>query len=272
MMRKRERDNWIFSSELRDSIALEDEEKKLYALTPLGTKAKRVLFCGIVMSKQSDDKMTRVTVSDSLGLFYVSAFAGGFNPEEQKMLDSLETEDKIMLSGKINPFKTNEGSYIFSIRPEIVSKIETNEMDYWTIMTSYSTKKKIFAIREIMKIEDPDINKMVQMGYTNYEAECALAAIKNFKDYDFQKLMDGIETAVVSSKAEAKVPEARDMILKYIKENDSDGKGCKYEDIVVAARNMNVDQSTVDEVLNTLGSLGEIFEVSLKRYRGVEDE
>ncbi len=154
MMKKRERDNWLFSAELRDSIALEDNEKKLYTLTPLGTKVKRILFCGTVVSKQSDDKMTRLTVSDPFGVFYVSAFVGGFNPEEQKMLEPLEPEDKIMISGRINPFRTNEGNYLFTIRPEITSKIESTEIDYWSIMTSYITKKKIYAVKEALKMRN----------------------------------------------------------------------------------------------------------------------
>ncbi|HII83195.1 MAG TPA: hypothetical protein HA269_08055, partial [Ferroplasma sp.] len=57
-------------------------------------------------------------------------------------------------------------------------------------------------------------------------------------------------------------------VLDYIKSNDS-GPGCKYDDIVISCSNAGIPRERVDEILNSLGSSGEIYEVSLKRYKAL---
>ncbi|BAB60352.1 hypothetical protein [Thermoplasma volcanium GSS1] len=271
MMNKREQDYWIFSVELRESKVSEENGKSI-VITPLGLSAKRILIAGTVSSKQSDDRMARISLADPIGSFYVTAFSGGFNPEEKAMVDSLEVDDKAMVMGKINPYRTSEGVYLFSIRPELVSKTGEDALRLWTLKAYYFAKRRIYAIREAQKLQDPKADELISLGYSRVEAEAAISSIKNFPGYDYQRILEAIETAIYSVSTPTQLPEVRSKILNYIKENDTDGKGCKYEDIVIAAKNMGIDQSTTDEILNTLGSSGEIFEISLKRYKAVEPE
>ena len=270
MMHKRDQDYWIFSAELRDSKVINDSSDKPMILTPLGIAVKRILCTGNVTSKQGDDRMTRITIADPVGNFYVVGFSNGFNPEEKSMLDGLNVDDRVMVIGKISTYRNSGGNYLFSIRPELVSKIDEEASRFWILKAYYFAKRRYFAIREAQKSEDSSIEALKESGYTAVEAESALNAIKNFRDYDYQKLFEVIEPAMTSFGSSGQLPEIRSFMLDYIKNNDLDGKGCRYEDIVVAAKNQGIDQSTVDEILNSLGSMGEIFEVSLKRYKFVD--
>ncbi|CAC11532.1 hypothetical protein [Thermoplasma acidophilum] len=270
MMHKRDQDYWIFSAELRDAKVKDDQSSKPQIVTPLGISIKRILCTGTVTSKQGDDRMTRITVADPVGNFYVIGFSNGFNPEEKAMLDKVSVDDRIMVIGKISSYRNTEGNYLFSIRPELVSKIDDEAMKFWSLKAYYFAKRRYYAIREAQKSENPAAEILKESGYTMVEAEAAMNAINNFPNYDYQKLFELIEPAMSSIGSSGAIAEARSMILDYIKNNDLDGKGCRYEDIVVAAKNAGIDQSTVDEILNSLGSLGEIFEVSLKRYKFVD--
>ncbi|KAA8922470.1 hypothetical protein [Thermoplasma sp.] len=270
MIHKRDQDYWIFSAELRDAKVMDDTAGKPAAITPLGINIKRILCTGTVTSKQGDDRMTRITVADPVGNFYVVGFSNGFNPEEKSMLDGVGVDDRILVIGKVSSYRNSEGNYLFSIRPELVSKIDEEAIKFWGLKAYYFAKRRYFAIREAQKSEDPSADMLKESGYTQVEAESAINAIRNFPNYDYQKLFEVIEPAMSSMGSSSQLPEVRSIILDYIKNNDLDGKGCRYEDIVVAAKNAGIDQSTVDEILNSLGSLGEIFEVSLKRYKFVD--
>ena len=262
---------WIFSKELKDTTFIEEkseeERGKPYIVTPLGTRAKRVLISGTVTSRNSEENLTKVTVSDDVGSFYVSAFANDFNIEQKAMLDSLETNDIVTIMGRINPFMTEDGVFYFNINPELVIKSDETARSFWSIRAAHIAKRKMYAIREANKSESPDQENLAKLGYTEEEAECAIRSRGHYKDYDYQKFEEAISGIAGSAQVSQEVIAAKDMILGYIKNNDSDGKGCRYEDIIIAASNQGIEQTNVDEVLNTLGSEGEIYEVSLKRYK-----
>lgn len=262
---------WIFSKELKDTTFIEEkseeERGKPFIVTPLGTRAKRVLISGVVTSRNSEENLTKVTISDDVGSFYISAFSNDFNIEQKAMLDSVETNDIVTIMGRINPFVTNEGVYYYNINPEIVVKSDETARSFWSIRAAHIAKRKLYAIREALKSESQDMENLLKLGYTEEEAECAIRAKGHYKDYDYQKFEEVISGISGSAQVKQEVVASKDLILGYIKNNDTDGKGCRYEDIIIAASNQGIDQSNVDEALNVLGSEGEIYEVSLKRYK-----
>ena len=71
------------------------------------------------------------------------------------------------------------------------------------------------------------------------------------------------------SQEDSRNAELKDIILAAIRKNDNDGKGCRYEDILSATLRDGIERVQVDEILNTLGSEGEIYEVSLKRFKAI---
>ncbi|MCL5665440.1 MAG: hypothetical protein M1315_01205 [Candidatus Thermoplasmatota archaeon] len=270
MQRKRETARWIFSKELKDTTVVEETkegEGRPYIITPLGTRIKRILLCGSVTSRNVEENMTRLTVADPTGSFYLSIFQSEYTPEVKASADTLENNSMVLVYGRINPFKTNEGALYFSVNPEMIIRADSGALNYWSIRTAHLTRRKIYAIREAKKNGAGDIENLVKLGYSRDEAESAINSLKHYGNYNVEAFLEALSMAEKSLVSGGKNAEVRDYILGIIAENSSDGKGCRYEDIVEAASKKDIDQSTVDEVLNILGSDGEIFEVSLKRYK-----
>lgn len=272
--KKREPAKWIFAKELKDCTIIEEkdpEEKgKPYVITPLGTRAKRVLLTGTVTSKNSEENLTKVAIADATGTFYVNAFANDFNIEQKNALDGLETETQVTIMGRINPFRTDDGVYYFNINPEMVSSSDTVASDFWNLRAAYVAKRKLYAIREAMKSDTANLESLTKLGYSQDEATDALRAKESYREYDFQAFQEVVQGVMDSLiKPAPQSTETKTFVLSYIRENDTDGKGCRYDDIVIAASNRSVEQTEVDEILNELGSEGEIYEVSLKRYKAL---
>ncbi|WP_337860014.1 hypothetical protein [Ferroplasma sp.] len=288
---KRENSYWVFSRELKDSNRLEGEEKRPYVITPLGTKLKRILVAGIITYKSSDDRMVKITVADYIGSFYMVAFKTGFSSEMAEDLDKFNVNDLVMVMGKVSSFKTDEGIFYFSVNPELIKSISETERYFWGIRSSYVAKRKILGIMEAMKDEASTEETLANLGYSKEEAEDAIRAREFYSDYNFTSFLDAISAINFESPTmpentpdnNLEAPESKEnaenapsvpafnvdaFILEYINSNDM-GPGCKYDDIVIASSNKGIPREKVDETLNSLGSNGDIYEVSLKRYKAL---
>ncbi|SMD30926.1 hypothetical protein [Picrophilus oshimae] len=263
---KRERSYWIFSKELKDSNIIDENDDK-YIITPLGSRLRRLFIAGSVTYKNSDDKMIKATVSDGLGSFYLTSFKNDYHEEVNDVLNSIGTGDLLSVMGKISYFKNNEDIFYFSIVPELVSVISDNERRFWSYRTLYISRRKLMAIREAFK-DDVTSETLTGLGYSIDEAESAIRAKKYYNNYDFNGYLQMISSINFENGIQQESQNYYDIILDYIKNND-DGTGCRYDDIVIAARNAKISQDKVDEILNYLGSQGDIYEVSLKRYKAL---
>ncbi len=292
---KRENAHWLFSRELKDSTKLEGEEKRPYVITPLGTKVKRILFTGVITYKTSDDRMVKMTVADYIGSFYLTSFKTGFSSEMAEEMDKFNVNDIVIVMGKVSSFKTDDGIFYFSINPELIKTIGEIERYFWGVRASYVAKRKLLAITEAMKDDIVSIETLIKLGHSQDEAEDAIRARENYHDYDFTSYMNAISSinfdspVMVENRQSPDIenPESfesqgnssepqnagasqtlniEEFVLSYIKNNDS-GPGCKYDDIIISSSNAGISREKVDEILNSLGSRGEIYEVSLKRYK-----
>ncbi len=281
IVQKRERSYWIFSRELKDSNVLEGEEKRPYIITPLGTKIKRILIAGKITYKNDDEKLIKLTVADYIGSFYITAFKTGFSSEMAEVANKFGVNDTVAIMGKISSFKTDDGIFYFSINPEMINKISEKERFFWGIRTLYISRRKLYAIREAKKDENASMEMLSKLGYTDEEAEDAIRSVDKYHDYDFESYNNAISSInyespvpiagnenVQKNEQSKLIPDLEGFVLDYIKNND-DGPGCKYDDIIIAASNKGVDQNKLDELLNILGSNGDIYEVSLKRYKAL---
>ncbi|MEM0155236.1 MAG: hypothetical protein QW597_01360 [Thermoplasmataceae archaeon] len=271
--KKREPSRWVLSKELKDTKVIEDqnpeEQTKPYIITPLGTRIRRILITGMITSKTVDDTLTKATVADNAGAFYVSAFSSGFNAEAKYVLDSIDQDSAVMIMGRINPYRTEEGAFYFNINPEIVARVDPAGMEMWKSRTVWIAKRKIYAIKEAQKAVDADARHLLSLGYSEEEAESAVRAKKFYPDYNYPEFSKIADSVLKFSQESSQNAELKEIILSAIKKNDKDGKGCRYDDILAAAVKDNVERSQVDEVLNALGSDGEIYEVSVKRFKTI---
>lgn len=271
--KKREPAKWVLSKELKDTRVIEDqnpeEQTKPYIVTPLGTRIRRILITGMITSKSVEDNLTKATVADNAGAFYVSAFSSGFNAEAKFALDSIDQDSAVMIMGRVNPYKTEEGVFYFNINPEIVARVDPAGLEMWKSRAVLIAKRKIYAIKEAQKAEDADAHHLLSLGYSEEEAECAVRAKKYYPDYDYPEYSKIADSVLKFTQESSQNTELKEIIISTIKKNDTDGKGCRYDDILAATVKDNVERSQVDEVLNALGSDGEIYEVSVKRFKTI---
>jgi RPA family protein len=273
MSRKRESSKWISSKELKDTTFIEEipegERGKPFVITPLGTRVKRLLVSGIVTAKGIEENYTKLTVADSIGPFYVTVFNSEYQPDMKSTADTLELNESVTIMGRVNTFKTDDGVIYININPEKIMRVDAVMLKYWTSRCQRIAIRKILAIGEMSKLDSPDKAKLVAMGYSDEEADCALRHLEHYKSYDIQGFREAITSASNIPVGEAEDASLKEEVFQFIKTHADPQKGCRYEDIVAHMKEKNADQAETDELLNMLGSEGEIYEVALKRYKAV---
>ncbi len=273
MQRKREYSRWIVSKELKDTTFVEElpenERGKPYIITPLGSRIKRILFAGVVSYKNVEDNLTKITVADSAGSFYTSTFRNEYQPDLKDKADSIEVGSSILVMGRISTFKTDDGVLYININPEMFGSASPECLAYWSSRTALAARRKILAAREAKKLETPDRNALMAMGYSEDEADCAIRHLEHYKSYDLNGFMDVITSLPKGMESNVAVSASKDLVLEFIRSHADPEKGTRYEDIIAHMKDKNVDPADVDEMLNVLGSDGEIYEVSLKRYKAI---
>jgi RPA family protein len=272
--RKRESSKWISSKELKDTTFIEDvpegERGRPFVITPLGTRVRRILVSGIVTAKSIEENYTKLTVADNIGSFYVTVFNSEYQPETKEIADTLELNEAVTVMGRVNTFKTDDGVIYININPEKIMHVDSVMLKYWTSRCQRIAVRKILAISEMSKLDSPDKGKLVAMGYSDEEADCAIRHLEHYKSYDILGFREVITSASRIPAGEAEdASSAKDEVFQFIKTHADPQKGCKYEDIVAHMKEKNIDQAETDEFLNMLGSEGEIYEVALKRYKAV---
>jgi RPA family protein len=272
MSRKRESSKWISSKELKDTTFIEEipegERGKPFVITPLGTRVKRLLVSGIVTAKGIEENYTKLTVADSIGPFYVTVFNSEYQPDMKSTADTLELNESVTIMGRVNTFKTDDGVIYININPEKIMRVDAVMLKYWTSRCQRIAIRKILAIGEMSKLDSPDKAKLVAMGYSDEEADCALRHLEHYKSYDIQGFREATSASNIPV-GEAEDASLKEEVFQFIKTHADPQKGCRYEDIVAHMKEKNADQAETDELLNMLGSEGEIYEVALKRYKAV---
>ncbi len=267
MARKREFSYWLSARELRETKIQDDTEengkKRSYIITPLGTRARRIVFCGVMSQKNQEENMTRATINDGSSNFYVSAFANEYGMDVKNSLDSIEPGSEVFVMGRVNTYSNNDRLYV-NVNPETVSLTDSETRKFWLARVRYLARRKMLAVIQARK--NPSAEDLISKGYTREEAESALRSVQHYPDFDLSQLQEA-DSADNIPEAGGKDNGNRNFVLDYIRNNDTDGMGCRYDDLVAAASNIGLQQGDLDELLNTLGSDGEIFEVSLKRYK-----
>ncbi len=269
---KREPARWIFSKELRDTTIIEEisdgDKIKSMFLTPLGSCGRRIFFAGKVTNVRNDEKSVRLTVSDPTGAFYLSFFERDFNQNVKMQIDKIEANQNVSVMGRVSHYKGEDGKIFFNINPELIYESDDSSINFWNMRTAYLCRRRIIGIKEAQRNPDITQNLLTASGLNPDEAEGILKAVKQYTNYDYSKFEEILLSLLANQEISQNISKAKDGIKAFLI-SQTEPLGIKYEDIIAELAKAGISQNEVDEALNLLGSEGEIFEVSLKRYRTV---
>ena len=269
---KREPARWIFSKELRETTVIEEntesEKVRSMFLTPLGSIGRRILFVGKVTNHREDEKSIRLTVSDPTGAFYLSFFERDFNQNVKRQLEKIELNQNVTVMGRVSHYTGEDGKILFNINPELIYETDLESMNFWNARTAYLCRRRIMRIKEALKKPDTSPGVLTASGATEDEAEGIMKSIKAYPNYDYTKFEEVLSSLLFNQQISQNINIAKAGILELLSSH-VDMQGIKYEDIVNELSKKGISQNEIDEALNVLGHEGDIFEVSLKRYRKI---
>ncbi len=269
--KKREPARWIFAKELRDtSLTImegDDEARKEYFITPAGSFGRRILFCGKITQKKEENEMTKMTVADHTGAFYVTFFSKEFNQNTKIQIERVNENDEVMIVGRTTYFKTNEGKMYININPETVRNISETDTEYWKVRCALSLNSRLAAIREIRKSQDIDDKHLGDLGFTQDEARGCIKASELYEGYNMGQLEEIIAGMSVYQFSDTAI-KLREKVMDIIRENNPFG-GITYEQILEKLSKEGVEPRQLDETLNLLGTDGEIFEAEKRKFKAI---
>ena len=160
----------------------EGDKAPLYLISPLGAKVNRVYVSGVVTDLENTGSETeplwRARVSDPTGVFYISA--GQYQPEGAHVLATLKPPEFVAIVGKIRTYKPETGVMYISIRPEMVKVIDAKRRDLWVLETCRQMSTRIGAMREAVKMEPFDPQKLISLGFPRALVDGIDLALKHY--------------------------------------------------------------------------------------------
>ncbi len=274
----------VFASELNSSKCyMKATEPKMpsYVVTPLGAKVSRIFIVGVLTGvRVVSDEVIKARVVDQTGAFYL--FAGKFRPQVRQILESTPAPQFVAVVGKTNVYQPTEDQMYVSVVPERIKIVDEILRDYWVFDTSRKLKLRIEAMSEALKMSDPTVAKIMDLGFSRKIAEGIITAIQHYDKIDVERYMDMLKSALkhllpeyqelgyelpnISDEIndeEEENPEEEEMVLRAIEELD-DGSGASYGDLVDM---LDIPQERIDIILDSLKDRGEIYEPKIGRIK-----
>ena len=188
---KRETAWRIFAGEYNDStveLKGEGEMTPSYVVTPLGAKVNRLFIIGVLtdvdnISEQGE--LVRAHISDPTGVF--TLFSGQYQKEATNALSKIEVPAFVAVIGKAKTYTPEEGTLFVSIRPERIVEVNADIRDKWILETCKSTKERIEAVFEAMKMEESNVHELTKLGYSKELSEGIVEALKYYENVDLNR-------------------------------------------------------------------------------------
>ena len=294
---KREAAWRVFAGEFNDAtLELKSAGEKIpsYIVTPLGSKINRLFFIGVLTDVENiseGGELVRAHVSDPTGVF--TLYSGQFQQEATDQLLGIEVPAFVAVVGKSRTYIPEEGMLYVSVRPELVREVTAEARDRWIVETCLQTKERIAAIREAMKLNQPNVYDLRKLGYQRELSQGIVAALKHYGSIDVDKYLtivreslqyitpqresfeeikeqEKIESSTQKKKpkTEVKIAEeeddeeakdAEEVVLATVKELEGE-EGAAWDLIVEKCKENGLDENSIDEALNSLMDKGFIFE------------
>lgn len=140
----------VFAAELREATVTmkdsTDEKSPAYVLLPTGERCNRILISGAVTARDKvgeENVIYRARVSDSTGVFYISA--SQYQQEAMVQLAKIDAANpvNVVVIGKPNVYETQDGKKFVSVRAESVHVVDSETRSLWVIDTAKQTLDRI---------------------------------------------------------------------------------------------------------------------------------
>jgi uncharacterized protein len=287
----------VFAAEFNSSsyeIKGEGEKTPSYLISPLGAKINRIFVVGVLTDNENvgneNEPVWRAKITDPTGTFYLTA--GQYQPEASMALSKLQPPCFVAVVGKFRTYSPEEGKLYVSIRPERIGKVEAASRDNWVLETCQATKDRISAIEEAMKLGEPDMDKLMQIGFSRPLAEGAALSVKHYHPDSLVHYRNMVSDALKfllpeyqtgpdmtsdsSSPEEIEVPEQEEkddvdkeaLVLSIIESLDS-GRGAAWDEVVQKAKAQGIEREELDNIANSLLDKGFVYEPVLGRMRKI---
>ena len=273
----------VFASEFNSAkhyIKATEPKMPSYVITPLGAKISRLFIVGVLTEVRvvSDDAV-KARVVDHTGAFYL--FAGKFRPNVRQVLESVNVPQFVAVVGKSNVYQPNDDTMYLSVVPERLKVVNEILRDYWVFDTARKLKIRIEAMQEALKMDEPTVRKLVDLGFSEKISDGVITAIKYYGRVDVERYSEMLKGALkhllpeyqemgyeMPSLDEEEDEEEIDVeleqkVLDAISELD-DGDGASYEELL---QKLGMNSGDIDPILDTLKDRGEIYEPKIGKLK-----
>ncbi len=188
---KRETAWRVFAGEYNDStfeIKGEGDMKPSYIVTPLGAKVNRLFIIGVLTDVENiseEGDLVRAHISDPTGIF--TMYSGSYQKEITDIITKIEVPAFVAVVGKVRSYTPEDGTILVSIRPEKILEVTSDIRDKWILETCKSTKDRIEAVFEAMKMQNTDVNSLKNLGISTDLSEGILEALKYYGQINLEK-------------------------------------------------------------------------------------
>jgi RPA family protein len=295
---KREAAWRVFASEYNDAtieIKGEGEKTPSYVVTPLGAKVNRLFVIGVLTDVENVSEggdLVRAHISDPTGVF--TLYSGQYQQDATTALSNIEVPAFVAVVGKARTYTPEEGTLYVSIRPETVIEVDATVRDQWILETCESTKDRIEAVIEAMKMTQSNAYDLRKLGYSKELAEGVVVALKHYGTIDVNKYLTVLQeslqyltpgreelpdlqtdkkldepaeekkvvekTVAVEEETDDKnFQDIEDTVLENIKEVEGDD-GASWDAITKKCEKAGLDKDSIEEALTSLMDKGLIYE------------
>lgn len=170
----------LFAAEYTDATysysESEEERAPNYVVTPTGVRANRLFVAGVLTEvSPAGESMLRARVADPTGAFVV--YAGQYQPDAMTFLDSVTPPVFVGITGKARTFSPDDADVVYtSIRPEVVTEIDSDTRDRWTVSTAQRTLERIATITGALRTDRAESSEELTTVLTDASVDPSLAA------------------------------------------------------------------------------------------------
>jgi len=294
---KRETAWRVFAGEYNDSnfeVKGTGEKTPSYIITPLGAKVNRLFIVGVLTDVENISErgeLVRAHISDPTGVY--TLYSGQYQQDATDALLAVEVPAFVAVLGKARTYKPEEGVLYVSVRPEKIIEVNAEARDQWILETCESTKERIEAVLEAIKMSQSNAYDLRKLGYSRDLSDGVIAALKNYGNVDIEKYITLIQESLQylkpsgeklafpvdneakeekksktkktkEAKKEEKTEEeesedAEDTVLKVIKEIEGEN-GASWDAVTKKCEKSGLGRDSVEEALNSLMDKGLIYE------------